>query len=83
MSKNIIRTDNLTELEMNRLESKYKKALNITQCASELNISKRTLQRRIESNIDLPMYKEQTVGGVLFPLSSVAQYLTSGLVQTA
>lgn len=75
--------NNLTELEMKRLESKYNKALNITQCASELNISKRTLQRRIESNIDLPMYKEQTGGGVLFPLSAVAQYLTSGLVQTA
>ena len=71
------------QLEMQRLESKYHRALTKKEVAAELGISLSTINRRIESAIDIPGYKETRTGTLLFPLSSVAVFLSSGLVRSA
>lgn len=72
------------ELELQRLENKYTRALTKKEVAHELGgISLKTLDRRIAQAIDIPQYKELRTGRVLFPISAVATYLSQGLVRTA
>jgi len=71
------------ELEMNRLENKYHRAMTKKEVANELCISLSTMDRRIASATDIPSYKETRTGTLLFPLSEVALFLSSGLVRSA
>ena len=67
--------------ETQRLEAKYSRALSMDEMAFELHISRRTLYRRMdESNV--PEYLENATGKFIFPISSVAEYLTSNLIKT-
>ena len=70
----------LLYLEMNRLDEKYHRAMTKKEVAAELGISLSTMDRRIASATDMPSYKETRTGTLLFPLSAVAEFLTSGLV---
>ncbi len=73
----------LQKLEMQRLDEKYHRALTKKEVAHELGgISIKTLDKRLEKAEDIPRYKELRTGRLIFPLSSVAEYLTQGLVQT-
>lgn len=72
----------LTQLEIDRLESKYHRALCKTEVAHEMGISLSTLDRRIKKAEDLPLYKVTKMGTILFPLSAVALYLTEDLVRS-
>ncbi len=72
----------LTQLEINRLETKYHRALLKKEVAHEMGISLSTLDRRLENAEDLPQYKVTKTGTYLFPLSAVALYLTEDLVRS-
>ncbi len=72
----------LTQLEINRLETKYHRALLKKEVAHEMGISLSTLDRRLEKAEDLPQYKVTKTGTYLFPLSAVALYLTEDLVRS-
>ena len=71
------------QLEMNRLENKYHRAMTKREVAEELGISISTMDRRIKQAIDIPRYKETRTGTYLFPLSEVALFLSSDLVRSA
>lgn len=70
------------KLEAARLEDKYHRALDKKEVAHELGISVKTLERRMAQGVDVPQYKELRTKRVLFPIGSVAAYLSQGLVQT-
>ena len=72
----------LVELEVNRLEDKYHRALVKKEVAHEMGISLSTLDRRMEKAEDIPQYKVTKTGTFLFPLSAVALYLTEDLVRS-
>ena len=74
--------NNLTQLEIDRLESKYHRALVKTEVSHEMVISLATLDRRLEKAEDIPQYKKTKTGMMLFPLSAVALYLTEDLVRS-
>lgn len=77
-----VQPGNLYQTEVVRLEAKYTRALDKIQTAHEMHISVKTLERRIARGVDVPQYKELRTKRVLFPISSVAAYLSQGLVQT-
>ena len=72
----------LTQLEIQRLEGKYHRALVKKEVAHEMGISVSTLDRRLGKAEDLPLYKVTKTGMLLFPLSAVALYLTEDLVRS-
>lgn len=74
----------ITELELQRLEAKYTRALSKKEIAHELgDISIRTLDRRIESAQDIPSYIKSKTGHVVFPISAVVIYFSEQLIRTA
>ncbi len=74
----------ITELEMKRLENKYKRALTKKEMAHELgDISIRTLDRRIDTAQDVPSYIKSKTGMIMFPISSVALYFSNQIIRTA
>ncbi len=76
--------NNITELELKRLETKYTRALNKKEMAHELgDISLRTLDRRIESASDIPNYIKSKTGIIMFPISAVVLYFSERLIRTA
>ena len=73
----------ITELELNRLEKKYTRALNKKEMAHELgDISMRTLDRRIAASQDIPNYIKTKTGAIMFPISSVVLYFSERLIKT-
>ena len=73
---------NLLELEVDRLEKKYRGALSKKHMVQELHISMPTLDRYLKDAENIPCYKKLKTGKIVFPISAVAHFLTSGLVQT-
>ena len=74
----------ITQLELQRLEKKYTRALNKKEMAHELGaISMRTLDRRIEASQDIPNYIKSKTGAIMFPISSVVLYFSEHLIKTA
>ena len=74
----------ITELELQRLEAKYTRALSKKEMAHELgDISLRTLERRIEYAQDIPSYIKTKTGYVVFPISAVVIYFSERLIRTA
>ena len=77
-----MKNETLLAIEINRLEQKYKGSLTRKQLAQEMAISLQTLDRYIEKAEDIPPYKKLKTGKVIFPISSVAVFLTDSLIQT-
>ena len=79
----IITDPKIVEAEVARLEAKYNKSvLGKAETAKELDISTKTLNRRIASSpIDIPVYKELSNGKIIFPIRAIAEYLTSDLMR--
>ncbi len=74
----------IAQLELERLEKKYTRALNKTEMAHELgNISIRTLDRRIEASHDIPNYIKSKSGVIMFPISAVVLYFSGHIIKTA
>ncbi len=69
------------ELEAIRLANKYGRSLSPKQLQEELGISSDTYFRRLKQVEGIPHYKEFG-GKKVFPISAVADFLTTGLVKT-
>lgn len=68
--------------ELDRLETKYGRALNKKEMADELHISVRQLERRMISCKDVPNYVGLSTGANIFPITEVAKFFTERQILT-
>jgi len=71
-----------TQAVLQELQAKFDHHLDKAEMAKVLGFSSKTLGRRIKKREGIPNYIDVGGGKVIFPLSYIAEFYTSGIVET-